>query len=443
MPIDTSIPLRAVSPRRNLLQDYAQGLQIKGAQAQIAAQEKATAKDAARTNALREAYDPTTGTIDYGKAEAALAGLGDIDSALALRKQASDEQALGIKARGEKMKAALAEVDARSRIVSGAKDQPTWEAALMRLQQMGVDVSGEPKQFDPAYVQSVIEQGLDVKSKLQMQMDERKFDATERYRDRTLKQGEERNAIARNRGEPLVEVFDESSPTGTRMVPRSQASGMPGKAPSNGITVTTDENGRPVVQVGGRGGLTNSTTTQVEKDTIEQGALLAELTNIESQLKPEYFTIGGRLKNTTRGVKAMINPELLSPQEQQQYSEFRDFKANTARTQAQVINKLYGAALSGGEAKRADQFLVTEGDDAITAQRKIKGYREFVTKAMAKNAYILKNGLDVNAVDVDAMPKIMRQRGDEIARELGGQLQGEELKAEVKRRLGAEFGLMQ
>lgn len=49
--------------------------------------------------------------------------------------------------------------------------------------------------------------------------------------------------------EPMVEVYDPNSPTGTSYVPRSQASGRAGK-PSNGITVGPDG----TVQIGGSAG---------------------------------------------------------------------------------------------------------------------------------------------------------------------------------------------
>lgn len=434
MALDPSIPLAAVQKRNSLTDRYMQGMQVQAAQQQMQAQQAQMQREEARRNALKGAYGPEG--LDYAKAEQALMESGDIESALGIRGQRFQEEKASADSMRLKMKAAMEQVDAISRIAGSATDQSSWDAALRRLQSIGADVSSLPPVFSPQTVEQVLQQGLDAKSKLTMAMDREKFDETKRHNMETEK-------TARNKGEPLVEIFSPDSPTGTKFVPRSQAAGMPGKPPSNGITVTTDENGNPVIQVGGRGGgMTSSTTTQVEKDTIKQGALLSQLNEIDAQFRPEYFTIGGRVGNAIKGGKAMINPALLSPEEQQQYGDFRTFKADTARTQAQVINDLYGAALSGGEAKRADQFLVTEDDDAITAQRKIKGYREFITKAMAKNAYILKNGLSVDAVDVDQMPKIMRMRGDQIAKEVGATgISGDELKAEVKRRLASEFGL--
>lgn len=47
----------------------------------------------------------------------------------------------------------------------------------------------------------------------------------------------------------LVEVYDPSSPTGTKMVPRSDAVGKPG-APPSGTSISYDEQGRPVITMG-------------------------------------------------------------------------------------------------------------------------------------------------------------------------------------------------
>jgi hypothetical protein len=54
-------------------------------------------------------------------------------------------------------------------------------------------------------------------------------------------------------GEPLVEIYDPSSPTGTSMVPRSQAAGRPG-APPAGFEIAYDAQGRPVIRTGVRQG---------------------------------------------------------------------------------------------------------------------------------------------------------------------------------------------
>lgn len=55
--------------------------------------------------------------------------------------------------------------------------------------------------------------------------------------------------------DPLVEVYDETSPTKTKFVPRSQAAGMPGKPGGAGITLYDPETGKPIAQVGGPGGM--------------------------------------------------------------------------------------------------------------------------------------------------------------------------------------------
>lgn len=53
-------------------------------------------------------------------------------------------------------------------------------------------------------------------------------------------------------GEPMVEVYDPNSPTGTSYVPRSQAAGKPGKPGSDGIEVTQPDG--TTFRVGGKGG---------------------------------------------------------------------------------------------------------------------------------------------------------------------------------------------
>lgn len=240
----------------------------------------------------------------------------------------------------------------------------------------------------------------------------------------------------------LTEIADPTSPTGTRLVPRAQAVGQPGKPPS-GMSVEVGPDGTVRMSQGRQGnGLTNSTQTQVEKDALNTGEMLAQVRSFADRFKPEYFTIGGRLDRAISGGKAKFDPALLGPEEREKYQEATRFAADLGRLQAQQINQLYGAALSEGESERAKTFVVNPTDDPIMAQQKIDSYQKYLRRAQAKYAYIRKHGLSVDDVPIDSMPDLMNQRAVEIEAELSKTMAGDELRKAVNQRLAEEFGLL-
>lgn len=54
-----------------------------------------------------------------------------------------------------------------SQLLSGATDQATYDAARAQAQSMGIDFSKLPPQFDPAFVQRTVQQGIDMKTQLE------------------------------------------------------------------------------------------------------------------------------------------------------------------------------------------------------------------------------------------------------------------------------------
>ena len=242
--------------------------------------------------------------------------------------------------------------------------------------------------------------------------------------------------------EPLTEVYDPKSPTGTTFVPRSEAAGKPG-TPNKGFKVTTADG--TTIEYGsstGGEGLTKPTHNKVQQKVLDTGDVLAQIVDIEKRFKPEYHTLAGKLGGAIKGVKAFINPESLSPEDKKSYQEYRRYIGDLGRMQAQQINELYGAALSEGESKRAEKFVVNENDDSITAKEKLDGYKDLTRRAMMKYAYINKHGLTVDSVGVDDMPSLMQKRGEEISKGLSGKgMNKEAIKTKTRQLLADEFGL--
>lgn len=82
-----------------------------------------------------------------------------------------------IQTRLQQLKEAHAKIDAVGQLIGGAVDQQSYDLARQKAQQMGLDVSDEPPQFDPNYVKSLGMQTLDMKDKLELEMQKTLNDA--------------------------------------------------------------------------------------------------------------------------------------------------------------------------------------------------------------------------------------------------------------------------
>jgi hypothetical protein len=68
--------------------------------------------------------------------------------------------------RDSHLKSMDSQLDAIARLAGSAYDQPSYEAALQRASQMGLDVSSLPRQFDPRLANQVLNEALTAKDRL-------------------------------------------------------------------------------------------------------------------------------------------------------------------------------------------------------------------------------------------------------------------------------------
>lgn len=235
MPIDATIPLRAVQPRarqRDPMRDYGNMLQISEMQDQ-------RTRRNAFDQAARGAIGPD-GEIDYGALKGAMAQSGDImgavdlDTKLAGRSKARTDQEVA------EYNLAKQRLGLIGQVFGQVRDPQSWARGRAFLGQQGIDISEIPEQFDPAFAQDAVRQSLTAAQQLDQM-----------WKGKEYKLSERRTAATER--EPLVEIADPDSPTGTRMVPRSQAAGMPGKPPS-GLSIETGPDGSTRITQGRQGG---------------------------------------------------------------------------------------------------------------------------------------------------------------------------------------------
>jgi hypothetical protein len=109
---------------------------------------------------LQGAYDPTTGQLDRVAARTAYAGAGDVEGAMAVDKQAAA-------ARAAQYKEAVEKVGLTAQLLGGVRDEASFQQARQVAMQNGLDVSGIPQRYDPAWVQQTRTQAMTMAQQLE------------------------------------------------------------------------------------------------------------------------------------------------------------------------------------------------------------------------------------------------------------------------------------
>jgi hypothetical protein len=332
-----------------------------------------------------------------------------------------------------------------------ADKQTLWNALKRNLEtQYGIPADKAPEQWDDNWARTRLQQGLTYAQQLEQMKADPGYIGRVRE-EQTRGELRAKQDFPQQNDEPLVEVYDKTSPTGTRLVRRSEAMGQPGK-PGSGLRLTTGPNGEIELTqgpgVGGPGGgLTRPTQNEVQKRVLSSGDQMASISAIKQKFNPKFQQIGTRWSNLVNAWRDRMGYSL-STAEKTNLAEFSAYKAEASQMFSNMLKELSGTAVSASEMSRAQAWLpnpgtgLADGDSPTELQAKIERMEDFTKKALAKYAYINRNGLDVNAIDVDQMPMVMQQRGDELAAQYGAAgLQGAALKRAVRDTLVDEFGL--
>jgi hypothetical protein len=146
-------------------------------------------EDKARMMAMNALYKQSGG--DLRAVEQGLTESGDLQGVMQLRKmnpQANPKDELEMK---------MMQFDANARVMSGVKDEQSWQAAKPYLQQIwGADVAQHlPERYDPAMVEQNIRMGQSQKDQLAAQREERMA----QFQQQQLAQGDRRLGIMEDR----------------------------------------------------------------------------------------------------------------------------------------------------------------------------------------------------------------------------------------------------
>jgi hypothetical protein len=133
---------------------------------------------------------------------------------------------------------------------------------------------------------------------------------------------------------------------------------------SGGTRISYDDQGNPVVQIGGpySESMRPSTQGQTEQEIMDLRSLKSRLQGIKSSWNPDMLTYGGKLKGMALSQLAKMDPDRLT-QEQKDYLVERATMMRRVRENLNLyIQEITGAQMSQEEAKRLRGALPDAGD---------------------------------------------------------------------------------
>ena len=183
----------------------------------------------------------------------------------------------------------------------------------------------------------------------------------------------------------------------------------------------------------------------VDKELLTLGAGRMQLQGIAQKFDPKYLTAGFKVKMKYLGTKEFLTGKL-SAEDQTELSDYAAFTQDAYGRLNSYINEVTGAAVGSGEEEaRIRKGVPDPQKDSPTEflaklRNKIQEGRLFE----ARLAYIKSKGLKkLTDVKVDDVPRLMREREDQIYRENKFDKKNKDHQEIVKRVLAREFGLLE
>jgi hypothetical protein len=204
------------------------------------------------------------------------------------------------------------------------------------------------------------------------------------------------------------------------------------------------------VTKGGKGTGSPTGVTQKTQGVIEAGLENAlsfnrSIADIESRFDPSFLTYKGQAKNWWQGVQEKAG-FTLSEEDKKTKEKFTAFRAEAAQFFADRLKAMSGTAVTEQEMQRQRAYLPDpQGDSPTELNAKIKRFKEFNTRAIARLNYIRRFGFSIENVGLDKIPDIMHNYANEIAEKKYGVKPGQRPSPEIQKQVAIDtatfFGL--
>jgi hypothetical protein len=219
------------------------------------------------------------------------------------------------------------------------------------------------------------------------------------------------------------------------------------KKPGNGLSITGyDEQGRPLIQVGGSSApFTKPTLGKLEETQVQGMEGLARLDEINRVADPELLTYGSKLKDWGLDLKSKIGFEL-SPEDQKFRTRYTEMRQATMVNLNKTIKDQTGATITDNEVPRIESTVPTMNDAPDQFPTKLKGAQRLLRNGMIRGQIAREAGMDPlqSGIDLGDTKTLIDKRGEQLTRHLTARSQGmapADVQALVDKQLKAEFGL--
>jgi hypothetical protein len=270
----------------------------------------------------------------------------------------------------------LKKIGLGAQILSTARDQASYDQARAVAQANGLDVSRMPPQFDPAFVQSKLDESLSMKDRLEQRWKQMEYttpNANARLTANTASPESLLSAETQRRGQNMVDARSRESNSIQQQAARTQVVETPegvmliDKATAQARPATAG--GRPL-----QGKPSAATEKEMlglrQQDAIIDGAIAAV------DKTPDAFSMG-------RGMATMAGaiPESVAGRfDNDAQRQARSYVFNNV---SKVINERVGAAQSAQELARLRSFLPAETDNAAQIKSKLQAFKSYLTDMKA------------------------------------------------------------
>jgi len=249
-----------------------------------------------------------------------------------------------------------------SQLLSGATDQATYDQAKAQAISMGIDFSKLPPQFDPAFVQRTVQQGIDMKTQLEQKWKAMEYTtpkAGDVLQSETSRANNAATVGATIRGQNMVDARTREG-TAAAISKPFEITGEDGKP----VLVQQDKQGniRPVAGYTPKQGASKP-LNDTQAKALQFGSRMENANQIFDELAGKGVTTSIPGARAGYGIGAAINA--LQPADRQRLDQAKRDFINA------VLRRESGAAISPSEFDSAEkQYFPQPGEAPAVAEQK-------------------------------------------------------------------------
>lgn len=234
------------------------------------------------------------------------------------------------------------------------------------------------------------------------------------------------------------------------LVPEALAVGqVPYEKSSKGISMRMPDGTE--VQIGGDGSvvspgeLSKPTVNALQETIVNSSNRLDRLNATLATYNPDFLRAKGVASALTTRVKDFMGLDV-TPEQGRYLYDYATFQTNAAQDLTLTLKELSGVAVNPAEYARAEKTAPSGKElSPIEFEAKARATTKFVTRAIMRANWALKNGIGVDSVEklskampLEGIDQVYEQRANEIWQELGGTPEARKIAVQ---RANQEFGL--